>query len=621
MSDSQFRLLGERRYAPFFITQALGALNDNLLKNALVILATYHAVEFTRMDPNVLTQLAGGLYILPFLLFSATAGQLADKFDKARIMRFVKLAEVGIMIVAGVGFAMHSLTLLLAALVGMGMHSTFFGPAKYGYLPQTLTERELVGGNALLESGTFLAILAGTLIAGVLAGRATSTAVIIGLFAVALLGVVASRSIPKVSAPDPKLTVHWNPFTTTWAILRDTHRNRTVFLSLLGISWFWALGAIILSALPGLSRFVLGGSESVVTVLLAIFSIGIGAGSLSCEKLSRRSVEIGLVPFGSIGLSLALWWVYRSLPAVPAAQLDGWQFLRDDWPVALALLSIGIFGGFFIVPLYALVQARSEKSHVSRIQAANNTLNALALVLGAVSSGLLLEAGVKLPTLLLIAAIVNAGVAIYIYTLLPEFLYRFLCWCLVTLVYRFRVRGTENIPDSGAALVVCNHVSYADSLVTAAGVWRPMRFVMDYRIYDFPVLHWIFRTSKAIPIASRKEDPAMLEQAYAAIIQALKDGELVCVFPEGRICADGETAEFRPGMLRVLEQMPVPVIPMAVSGLWGSVWSRAPWRKKLGLHLALFRKVTLRIGTPVAAANLSLDDLRERVAALRGDSR
>jgi 1-acyl-sn-glycerol-3-phosphate acyltransferase len=621
MSDSQFRLLTERRYAPFFATQALGALNDNLLKNALVILATYHAAEFTRLNPNVLTQIAGGLYILPFLLFSATAGQLADKYDKAGIMRIIKLVEVGIMIVAGVGFAIHNLMLLLAALVGMGLHSTFFGPAKYGYLPQTLSERELVGGNALLESGTFLAILFGTLLAGVMAGFATSTGVIMGLFSIAFLGVLASRRIPSVSRPDPGLTVRWNPFTTTWAILRETQGNRTVFLSLLGISWFWALGAVILGALPGMSRFVLGGNESVVTVLLAIFSIGIGAGSLACEKLSRRSVEIGLVPFGSIGLSLALWCLYAALPSSPAAHLNAWEFLRYDWWIALTLTAIGLFGGLFIVPLYALVQSRSEPSHVSRVQAANNTLNALALVLGASASGLLLADGVSLARLILIFAIVNAGVAIYIYTLVPEFLYRFLCWCLVTLVYRLRISGSENIPDKGPALVVCNHVSYADALVVAAGVWRPMRFVMDYRIYNLPFLHWIFSTSRAIPIASRKENPQLLEQAYTEIVKTLGDGEVVCIFPEGGLTYDGEMAEFRPGLLRVLKEMPVPVIPLAISGLWGSLFSRAALSDRLFRYFRLFRRVRLSAGPEQAPGKLDLPVLRATVLALRGARR
>jgi len=620
MSESQFRLLGERRYAPFFVTQFSGALNDNLLKNALVILATYQAAEFTRMDPNVLTQLAGGLYIVPFLLFSATAGQLADKYDKARIMRLVKLAEVGIMLLAGIGFALHSLTLLLLSLFGMGLHSTFFGPAKYGYLPQTLAERELVGGNALLESGTFLAILLGTLVAGVLAARAPESVTIAALLLVAGGGVLASRFIPTVSAPDPSLDVRWNPFAATWDILKETRKNRTVFLSLLGISWFWALGAVLLGALPGMSRFVVGGDESVVTALLAIFSIGVALGSLACEKLSRRSVEIGLVPFGAIGLSIALWYLYRCAPAVPAVHMDGWVFLRDDWSMALALALVGLFGGLFIVPLYALVQARSDKRHVSRVQAANNALNALAMVLAAVASGIVLGAGLPLMKLILAAALINAAVAVYIFTLLPEFLYRFLCWCLVTLLYRFRISGDQNIPDQGAALLVCNHVSFADALVVSAGVWRPVRFVMDHRIYNIPVLHWIFLSNKTIPIAPRKEDPALLEKAYADIVQALKDGELVCIFPEGSITRDSELAEFRPGILRMLEEVPVPVIPMAISGLWGSVASRASFSERLK-GFRLFRKVRMAIAAAVPPQGLDLVQLHDTVLGLRGQRR
>lgn len=626
MSASQFRLLGERRYAPFFVTQALGALNDNLLKNALVIMATFHAAEFTTLDPNIVTQLAGGLFILPFLLFSAIAGQLADKFDKAALMRWVKVAELVIMLVATAGFFLKSLPVLLFALFCMGTHSAFFGPAKYGFLPQVLGERELTGGNALLEAGTFLAILLGTLLAGVLAAQATPAALTGALLGLSLCGIVASRYITPVASTDPALKVDWNPATTTWSTLQYARGNDTVFKSLVGISWFWALGAVILGALPGYTKFILGGNESVVTTLLAVFSVGVGAGSLLCDRLSRHTIEIGLVPLGSIGITVALLGMWSATPAIPLGGLDAGGFLAGHWPVALALGLVGLFGGFYIVPLYALIQSRTEKSHMARVQAANNALNAFAMVVAAVGTGALLGAGLSITQLLLVAAVANALVAIYIYTLVPEFLVRFVMWIIINIVYRLRIIGDERIPREGPALVVCNHVSFVDALVLGTAFWRPVRFVMYYKIFQVPVLSWFFRTVKAIPIAGKNEDPRLLDEAFRRINAELDAGNLVCIFPEGALTTDGEIAEFKGGVLRVLEQRQVPVIPCGLGGLWGSTFSRSKGAKPAAEEedeamkslRGPLRRIVLRIGDPIPPEQVSLETLSAQVAKLRG---
>lgn len=620
---SQFRLLGERRYGPFFLTQALGALNDNLFKNALVIVATFHAADFTTLDPKILAQVAGGLFILPFLLFSATSGQLADKYDKAALMRWVKIAELFIMALAAVGFFLKALPLLLFALFLMGTHSTFFGPAKYGYLPNVLGERELVGGNALLEAGTFLAILFGTLLAGILAAQHAPNALIGSLLLLAIAGIAASRHIPSIAPADAGLRINWNPYTTTLDIFRYARGNDTVFHSLVGISWFWALGSVVLSALPSYTREVIGGSETVVTVLIAVFAIGVGVGSLLCEKLSRQTLEIGLVPLGSIGLSAALLWMWGASPALPAASLVGWDgFLAAHWPVAAALGLVGMFGGFYIVPLYALAQSRTEKTHISRIQAANNALNGFAMVLGAICAAGLFAAGLNTAELLLVCALVNAAVAVYIYTLLPEFLVRFVTWLLLNLVYRLRIVGDERIPRAGPALVVCNHVSYVDALVIGGAFWRPVRFVMYYKIFHIPVLSWFFRTVKAIPIAGKNENPKLLEDAYRRIYAELDAGNLVCIFPEGALTRDGEIAEFKGGILKILEQRPVPVIPCGLGGLWGSAFSKvqpgAEDDEMAGRFSGPLRRIVLRIGEPIAPGKVNLDELVAQVKKLRG---
>ncbi|HOG03903.1 MAG TPA: MFS transporter, partial [Accumulibacter sp.] len=459
--SSQFGLLSTRRFAPFFGTQFLGAFNDNLFKNALIVLLTFQAASWTTLTPEVLTNLAAGIFILPFFLFSATAGQLADKYDKAKLARLVKLLEIVIMGVAWLGFSMHSLEVLLAALFLLGLHSTLFGPVKYAILPQQLRENELVGGNALVEAGTFVAILIGTLAGGLLAGAAghPSWVAYAGLV-IAALGYLCSRGIPAAPAPVPGLVVSLNPLSETWRNIGFARENRTVFLSILGISWFWLYGALFLAQFPAYAKNVLGGSETSVTLLLAVFTIGIGLGSLLCERLSAGHVEIGLVPFGSIGLTLfGIDLAFASpslLPAGAPLPLAGLLALHATWRVLFDLFALGLFGGFFIVPLYALIQLRSAPEQRARIIAANNILNALFMVCGSLAAAGMLGNGISIPALFGIAALCNAAVAIYIYSLVPEFMLRFIAWLLVHSVYRLQQKGLTNIPEEGAAVLVCN---------------------------------------------------------------------------------------------------------------------------------------------------------------------
>jgi 1-acyl-sn-glycerol-3-phosphate acyltransferase len=618
----QFALLAQRRFAPFFCAQALGAFNDNLLKNGLVILAAYQGTRLTSMDPGLLANLASGLFVLPYLLFSGISGQLADRLDKTLLVRAVKLAEIGIMALAGLGFARGDVAPLLGCLFLMGLHSTLFAPAKYGLLAQVLRDTELVGGNALVEMGTFVAILLGTLAAGELAG--TSVAGGTGLLAGALLGVaaaglVASFAMPRLPAVAPQLAIDWNPWRSSLANVRAARETRTVFQSILGISWYWAYGALVLAQLPAYARVVLNGDELVLTLLLVSFSIGVAIGSLLCERLSGRKVEIGLVPFGSIGLTVFAVDLYFATPAAPAAQALGVAaFLAGPgWRIVADLGLLGVFGGFFIVPLYALVQQRSPRERISRIQSANNILNALFMVGAALVGALALEAGWSVPQLLLFAGILNAGVAAYIYTLVPEFLLRFLAWLLVNFMYRLRLRGIGHVPEEGPALLVCNHVSYVDAIVIAAACRRPVRFVMDDGIFRIPVMRTVFRGMKAVPIAPRSAAPEVYERAFATVEHELATGQLVCIFPEGKLTRDGQVDEFRGGLLRILQRSPVPVVPMALSNLWPSMFSRREpslWRR---WPRRLLARVTLAVGSPMAPGEVTLESARARVAALR----
>ena len=592
-TSNQFVLLKEKRFLPFFVTQFLGAFNDNVFKNALIILIAFKGIELSGGSASVdlMTNLSAGLFILPFFLFSATAGQWIDKNEKAQSIRFIKLMEVVIMLGAAYAFYVGAIYALIALLFLMGMQSTLFGPAKYSYIPQHLDSTELVAGNALVQSGTFIAILIGTMLGGILIaddeGRQLVAIVIVIL---ALLGYLSSRYIPLTPSLEPELKINWNPLTETWRNIAFIHKDRIVFLSVLGISWFWFLGATYLVQLPNYTKTTLSGNEQVVTLLLTFFTLGIGGGSLLCNWLSGQKVEPGLVPFGSIGLSLFGIDLFLAQPEViPQVLMGVVDFMDqpDSFRIMLDVLFIGLFGGFYIVPLFSLIQQRSEPQHLSRIIAGNNIFNALFMVLSAVMAIVLLGAGVSIAELFVIVAVLNAAVALYIYSLVPEFFMRFIIWMLIHSIYHVRKQGLDNVPDEGAAVLVCNHVSYVDALIIAGCVRRPIRFVTYYKIYNMPVLNFVFRSAGAIPIAGKHEDPELMEKAFSEIEHALKEGGLVCVFPEGKLTYNGKMNKFRPGVERILQTTPVPVIPMALNGLWGSVFSR----QRSNIILRIFRGI------------------------------
>ena len=619
-----FRLLLTKRFGPFFWTQFLGAFNDNVFKNALMLLIAFQAARQLSMSSDLFINLAAGLFIAPFFIFSATAGQLADKMEKSQLIRWIKMAEIVIMASAGIAFFSQSLTLLLVLLFLMGTQSAFFGPVKYSLMPEHLAADEIVAGNALVEMGTFLAILLGTLCGGVLIqmqGGTSLTGVV--LFAVAIVGWAASRMIPPAAKGDATLRIRWNPVGQTLAVITAARRQRAVFLSILGISWFWLLGAAYLTQLPNFTRHVLGGSESVVTLLLTLFSIGVGAGSLLCERLSDRKVELGLVPLGSIGLSLFgidLFWACRLPEAEGLMSLAAFLQVPGSLRLCIDFIMIGLFGGLYIVPLFAMIQMRTEPGERARVIAANNIINAMFMVLSAVAGALLLGvAGVSIPIFFLILAVANVVVAVYIYTLVPEFAMRFLVWIITHTMYRFRHRDLARIPETGPVMLVCNHVSYMDALLIIGACRRPVRFVIDARIYRTFLLNFIFKAARAIPITSGRSNPATLKQALDSVAEALAEGEVVCIFPEGHLTRDGQIDRFRPGIERIIQRNPVPVVPLALKGLWGSFFSHRHGQAMTRLPQRFWSRVELVAGYPVAPANVTAGGLQQMVADLRGD--
>jgi hypothetical protein len=493
-------------------------------------------------------------------------------------------------------------------------------------LPQQLANHELVGGNGLVESGTYVAIIFGLIVGIMVVATDGGSQIVVSsmLIGIAVLGYLASLRIPLTRAVDPQLKLNWNVWSETWHIVGFARREKSVFLSILGISWFWFFGSAMTLQVPAYSLEILNASKEIATLLLVAFAAGVGVGSLLCERMSGHRVELGLVPFGSIGLSLFAIDLYFAQPVAATTAVEGVaDFLAKpgSWRVIFDMAMLGAFGGFYSVPLYAMVQERADRKFMSRIIAANNILNALFMVAAAGLAITVLKFGFSIPQLFLVLALLNALVAAYIYTLLPEFLMRFVVWIIINVLYRIKTTGRENIPVTGAAVVVCNHISFVDALVLGGSIRRPVRFVMYYKVFQNPFLNYLFRTAKAIPIASASEDDSLLHEAFDSIDSELEQGNIVCIFPEGAITRDGNVHEFRGGIEKIIARRPVPVIPAAISGLWGSWFSR---KKEGGLRRIpgrLLARVDIRIGEPVPPDQVTAEGLHMLVRTLRGDKR
>ena len=631
MSSNQYGLLRQRRFLPFFLTQSLGAFNDNVYRQAIIGMLFWLGVSSA--DKALYANLAPALFILPYFLFSALAGQIAERTEKATLIRITTAMEIAIMSLAAFGFATTNMAVLLVALFLTGVQSTLFGPVKYSMLPAVLQPRELTGGNGLVEMGTALSILLGMVAGGsvfAIAGDHGPWVAGGAVVALAISGHLVSRAIPPAGAGMPELRINWNPIPESLAVLRLARRQLAVRNAVLGVSWFWFVGTVMTSQLPAYAEVNLGGSATLYIFALALFSIGTGTGSMLCERLSARTVEIGLVPLGAFGMSAFMLDLYVARPGEALVSgLDVAGFLAQDgsWRIVMDLVGIGLFTGLFVVPLFALIQSRTPKAEMSRVFAGLNIQNSgfivAAALLGLAAQRVL---GWTIPQVFLALAVANTLVAVWIFTIVPEFLMRFLSWVLVRTLYRLRVRGVEtHVPDDGPALIVCNHVSYMDALILAASIPRPVRFVMYYRIFDIPVMSWIFRTARAIPIAGAREDPARMQRAFDEIDAALAAGELVCVFPEGALTKDGAIAPFKSGVERIMQRAadgghPVPVVPMALRGMWASMWSRRDSRlARMRVPRRLRASVEVVADAPLEGV-VEAGVLEARVRQLRGDA-
>ena len=622
-NSSQSSLLTQKRFLPYFITQFLGAFNDNIFKNVLLLFVAFASVDTLPISSNLFINLAAGLFILPFFLFSALAGVLADKYEKSWFIRKVKLLEVVIMSLGAIGFIYESYGILLLLLFLMGTQSAFFGPVKYALLPQQLKTKELVSGNALVETGTFLAILIGTLGAGIIASEESAKLVAaICIVSFAVLGYVSSCFIPEAPSNAPDLKVKWQPIKLTKATLTIAKKDRPTFQALMSISWFWFLGATYLTQFPNFTKLHLNGTESSVAFLLALFSVGIAIGSLACDKLSNHRIEIGIVPMGSLGISIFGLLMATSIPESLPEFGSFQQFVTysELWPLFAYLLLLGISGGIFIVPLYSLMQLRAKPDERAQVIAGLNIYNSLFMVGSAVMGIVCLSVlELSIPQLFILLALLNTFVMLYLFYQVPIYAFRFFTWVVTHTMYRVKHKNLHNLPEDGGALIVCNHVSYMDALLLSAVCPRLIRFVMEEDYAKLPPLRRFLKRAGVIPISSTNR--RSIRNAFNEVEQALHEGHIVCIFPEGKLTSDGEVAEFMRGMELIIRRSPVPVIPMALKGLWGSYFSRYKGRACKGLPTRFWTKLEIEAGEPISPADASCETLRQAVADLRGSQR
>lgn len=594
MRQSEFALLRSRRFLPLFVTQFLGAMNDNVFKNAFVILALYGMAELAGPEAQVLVTVAAGVFILPYFLFSATAGQLADAVEKSRLIRRIKLAEIAIMAGAVVGLHLGDPWILMGVLFLMGAQSAFFGPVKYGILPDHLAEDELVGGNGLIEAGTFLAILVGTIAGGLLILEADGvTLVSAALIALAIAGWAASRAIPAAPPAMPGLRVRRNFVAETARIVAHAGRNRSIFLTILGLSWFWLVGATFLAQFPTLAQAVLGADETVVTLFLVAFSVGIAIGSLACNALIKGEVSARYVPLAAIAMTVFIGDLCLALGGrtAGAETIDAARFVADpgNWRILADLVGLAIAGGLYSVPLFAILQARSEPEHRARNIAANNVINALFMVTGAIWAAAMLAFELDVVAVFASIAAVNAVVAVYICRLLPDELLKSLFAIPLRLLFRVRIHGLEQYRKAGPrAVVVANHVSFLDGILLAVFLPGSPVFAVDTHIASrwwarpFLALARVFTVDPGNPFATK------------ALVREVRAGNHLVIFPEGRITVTGALMKVHEGPGMIADKADAELIPVRIEGAEASVFSRMKGK----LRRRLLPRITITVLEP-----------------------
>lgn len=592
MAINQFDLLKTKRFLPLFITQFLGAINDNVFKNALLILITYKISLHSALNPQVMVTMAAGMFILPFFLFSATAGQLADKYERSRLISVIKFFEVILMCLAAAGLYWQNTAYLMGVLFLIGTQATFFGPVKYAILPDQLREDELLPGNGLIEAGTFLGILIGTILGGILILANHGNALISTLLiAFALSGWMSSWFIPRIYSAAPKLKINYNFIQETQKVIQYAHERWDIFLTILGISWFWLVGAIFLSEFSPYAKNILYANEHVVTLFFTVFSLGIGIGSMLCNRLLKGKVHATYVPLGGLGISLFtidLYFASQHAVAILHAhstELMGvFSFLEHfySWRILMDLFFIAVCSGLYIVPLYAILQERSQNTHRARVIAGNNILNALFMVAAAILTMLMLYVGFSVIQVFLTVAVINAAVAVYICKLLPEVLLKSVIKWLLQILYRVEVIGLDNYEKAGERVVIiANHTSFLDAALLAAFLPDKLTFAVN----TFVAQKWWIRLFLRM-VDAYSLDPTN-PMALKSLINYLEQGKKCVIFPEGRITVTGTLMKIYEGPGLIADKSNAKLLPIRIEGAQFSPFSymknkvRIQWMPKI----------------------------------------
>ncbi len=607
-------ITSDRRFWPLFWTQFLGAANDNLFKNALVILITYKNVELMGLDAKTLVAAAGAIFILPYVTFSATAGQIADHYDKSLVVKATKFTELLIMIVASIGFISENYILLLFTLFLMGAQSAFFSPVKFGSLPEILKKEEITLGNAFIGAGTFVAILVGTILGGLSAANENALHLTsIGIIAAAVVGILTAFKQRKIGVEHSAVKINYTFVKPTFQILSASMKEKKVFHAIMGISWFWFFGACILSLLPEICKTIFMGNQLVGTMLLATFTIGMGTGAFLCNKLSGMRVEVGMVPLAAIGMTiflLDLYYVTSTWKSSFTTLVGPIEFLQSPGAIRaiIDLFIVTTFGGMYIIPQQAYLQTNAKPEFLARMIAANNIWNAIFMVGAGIMLMVLHGIPFTLPQILALLAVFNLIYAFVCYFFYVKYMWRFIAWVLSKLFYKLDFDGEENIPKEGALIVAANHVSFVDWLFIMAVSPRPVHWVIDNMYYDKFFFRTIFRHAGLIPIATRKESSDVMKNAFEKIHGQLEAQDCVGIFPEGYVTRDGKTGRFQPGIKKIVDHTQAKVVPIVINGAWGSYFTHDGGLFK-GASLFNRRQIHLTVLPSIDASEFCYKDL------------
>lgn len=593
MQVNTISLLKSKRFLPLFITQFLGAFNDNIFKNALVILITYKMISLWGLDSQTLVVLAAGIFILPFFLFSVSAGQLADKYAKNKLIIFIKLIEIILMCLAAYGFLTEKIEILFLVLFALGIHSTFFGPLKYAILPEHLHEDELIAGNGLIEAGTFLSILLGTILGSMLILLSYGEVIIIVMIlSAAVGGSIVSYYIPKSHACNTQIKMSLNIFKETKALIQYSKKQKDIFLSILGISWFWFFGSVFLLEFPTFTKEFLHANEKIVTLFLTLFSIGLATGSVLCNRLLKGKIHANYVPVAILAMSLFtidLYFAANHFQIAEQNQLIGLiQFLTQGsgWRICIDLLLIAISGGIYTVPLYAILQQRSEKAHRARVIASNNVINALFMVSASIFIMIFLKIGFSVNQLFLSIGIANTIVAFYICKLLPDILIKNAFKFILTSFYRVKVKGLENYKNAGERIIIiANHTSFLDALLLGTFLPDKLIFAVNTVTSQKWWIKLFLRLVDAYPIDS--SNPMSLK----SLIELVEQGKKCVIFPEGRLTVTGALMKIYEGPGLIVHKSRAKLLPINIQGAQLTPFSRLRGK----VRILLFPQIIINI--------------------------